>query len=309
MDKNLAYRVSIVSIIVNIGLSLFKAIAGIMAKSGAMISDAVHSASDVFSTVVVMIGIKISSKEADKEHPYGHERMECIAAIILAFILMVTGIGIGWGGLKNIIGAIKGESNVIAVPGVLALAAAVVSIAVKEAMYWYTRSAAKNLRSDALMADAWHHRSDALSSIGSFAGIFTARMGLPVMDSIASVIICLFIAKAAWNIASDAIDKTVDKSCCPETVEEISNVITAQDGVMGLADIKTRMFGSRLYVDIIIEADGTLPLNDAHDIAESVHDAVEHKFPDVKHCMVHVNPYDYEKSEMNFKKSRETEKN
>ena len=136
MNKNLAYRVSIVSIIVNIVLSLFKAIAGIMAKSGAMISDAVHSASDVFSTVVVMIGIKISSKEADKEHPYGHERMECIAAIILAFILMVTGIGIGWGGLKNIIGVIKGESSVIAVPGVLALAAAVVSIAVKEAMYW-----------------------------------------------------------------------------------------------------------------------------------------------------------------------------
>ena len=292
MNKNLAYKVSIVSIIVNIGLSLFKAIAGIMAKSGAMISDAVHSASDVFSTIVVMIGIKISSKEADKEHPYGHERMECIAAIILAFILMVTGIGIGFGGLKNIIGVIKGESSAITVPGVLALAAAVVSIAVKEAMYWYTRSAAKKLRSDALMADAWHHRSDALSSIGSFAGIFAARMGLPVMDSIASVIICLFIAKAAWNIASDAIDKTVDKSCCPETVEKISNVITTQDGVMGLADIKTRMFGSRLYVDIIIEADGTLPLNDAHDIAESVHDAVEHNFPDVKHCMVHVNPYD-----------------
>ena len=153
-------RVSAVSIISNIALTVFKLLAGIIAHSGAMISDAVHSASDVFSTFVVIIGIKLSSKESDKEHPYGHERMECVAAIFLSTILCITGLGIGGAALKNII--TRNYSN-LAMPGILALIAAFVAIATKEGMYWYTRINAIKIESSELLADAWHHRYEAVS--------------------------------------------------------------------------------------------------------------------------------------------------
>ena len=181
--QKVATKVSIVTIIGNVVLSLFKVLAGTVAHSSAMISDEVHSASDVFSTIVVMIGIKLAAKESDKEHPYGHERLECVAAILLAMVLFVTGLMIGWEALQNII---SGNYESLKVPGMLALVAAVVSIAAKEAMYWYTRYYAKKIDSSALMADAWHHRSDAFSSIGALVGIAGARLGFPVMDSVAS---------------------------------------------------------------------------------------------------------------------------
>ena len=168
-----ANKVSIVTIIGNLILSLMKLFAGIFAHSSAMISDAIHSASDVFCTIVVIIGIKISSKRPDKEHPYGHERMECVAAIVLSIVLFITGLGIGVDAFETII---SGDYSNIQVPGVLALIAAIVSILVKEAMYWYTRHYAKKIDSSALMADAWHHRSDAFSSIGALIGIAGARM-------------------------------------------------------------------------------------------------------------------------------------
>lgn len=286
-EKKMAMHVSVVSIIVNVVLSAFKLFAGIFASSGAMISDAIHSASDVFSTFIVMIGIHISSKKADVQHQYGHERLECVASIILAVILAETGIGIGISGLQTICG---GNYDHLQAPGLLALIAAIVSIVVKEWMFWYTRAAAKKTNSSALMADAWHHRSDALSSIGSFIGIFGARLGLPILDPIASVVICIFIVKAAFSIFKDAIDKMVDKSCDDETVEKIRKVVLEQDGVIGIDDLKTRLFGTRIYVDVDISADGEIPLKEAHRIAEEVHLSIENSFPTVKHCMVHVNP-------------------
>ena len=221
-DKATAMKVSIVSIAVNIFLSVFKLIAGVIAGSGAMISDAVHSASDVFSTFVVMIGVSLSSKQSDKDHPYGHERMECVASILLSVVLAITGLGIGMTGINKITG--RDDSELI-IPGILALVAAVVSIVVKEGMYWYTRAAAKKINSGALMADAWHHRSDALSSIGSFIGIFGARLGFPILDPIASVVICIFIEKASIDIFRDAVDKMVDKSCPDETIDEMKNLL------------------------------------------------------------------------------------
>ena len=286
-DKKIAMRVSTVSIVVNIALSVLKLLAGIVAHSGAMISDAVHSASDVFSTIVVIIGVHAASKEADEEHPYGHERMECVAAIILAVVLFATGAAIGYSGLNQLR---DGNYKNIAVPGVLALVAAIVSIVTKEWMYWYTVIAAKKINSGALKADAWHHRSDALSSIGALIGIGSARMGYPFMDSVASVVICVFIIKAAYDIFKDAIDKMLDTSCDKDTVKKLRKVIQSQEGVLGISKLATRIFGSKIYVDVEIEADGNMRLKDAHDIAENVHDAIEHKFENVKHCMVHVNP-------------------
>lgn len=285
--EKVAMKVSFVSIVTNVILSVFKLFAGIFAHSGAMVSDAIHSASDVFSTFVVIIGIKISSKESDKEHPYGHERMECVAAIVLATILAITGLGIGSSAAEKLI---AGHYETLVVPGMLALIAAILSIVVKEAMFWYTRINAKRIDSGALMADAWHHRSDALSSVGALIGIGGAQLGFPVMDAIASLVICIFILKAAYDIFKDAISKMVDRACDEETEEQLKNCALAQDGVLGIDLLHTRTFGNKIYVDIEISADGNMSLFEAHNIAEQVHDSIEQSFPKVKHIMVHVNP-------------------
>ena len=287
-ENALAMKVSGVSIAVNLLLSVFKLIAGILAHSGAMISDAVHSASDVGSTFIVMIGVTLSGKKSDKEHQYGHERMECVSSIILSGLLLATGLGIGLGGVENIVKSSHGEAIVI--PGMLALVAAVVSIVVKEWMFWYTRGAAKKINSGALMADAWHHRSDAMSSVGAFVGIFGARMGFPILDPLASVVICLLIVKASVDIFRDAIDKMVDRSCDEKTEKEMRETILKVDGVKRIDLLQTRLFGSKMYVDIEIAADGAQTLDAAHEIAEKVHHAIEETFTEVKHCMVHVNP-------------------
>ena len=285
--QKVAEKVSTVTILGNLFLSVFKLIAGIAARSNAMISDAVHSASDVFSTFVVMIGIKLASKEADKEHPYGHERLECVAAIILAMVLFITGLGIGIQTLKNIF---SGSYSDLQVPGIFALAAAIVSIVCKEGMYWYTRYYARKIDSSALLADAWHHRSDALSSVGALIGIGGARLGFPIMDSIASLVIFVFIAKAAYDIFKDAVDKMVDHSCDEETEKQISVCVMKNQEVRGIDSLYTRIFGNKIYVDIEIKVDGSYTLIRSHEIAEEVHDNIEKNFSKIKHIMVHVNP-------------------
>ncbi len=285
--EQVAMKVSTISIVANFILTVLKLLAGVIAHSGAMISDAIHSASDVFSTIVVIIGIKISRKESDKDHPYGHERLECVAAIVLATILAATGLGIGYSAVTKIL---AGNYENLAVPGILALVAAIVSIIVKEAMYQYTKVYARKIDSSALMADAWHHRSDALSSVGALIGIAGARMGFPILDSVASAVICIFIEKAAYDIFMDAVDKMVDKACDEETETALRECAAGQEGVLGIDLLHTRVFGNKIYVDIEIEADGELTLTKAHAIAERVHDAIEKNFPKVKHIMVHVNP-------------------
>ena len=288
-NQKTAMRVSAVSIGVNILLSVGKLLAGILGHSGAMVSDAVHSASDVFSTIIVIVGVRISGKASDRNHPYGHERLECVASIILATILFATGVGIGVNGLKTVL---QGNYEELPIPGIMALAAAVISIAAKEWMYWYTRAAAKRIRSGALMADAWHHRSDSLSSVGAFVGIAGSRMGFPILDSAASVVISIFIGKAAYDIFMDAVDKMVDKACDKETEETLRKIALSQKGVLGIDRLMTRQFGAKMYVDMEIAADGNKTLYETHEIAEQVHNAIEAHFPDVKHCMVHVNPAD-----------------
>ena len=285
--QKVANRVSMITIIGNIALSVIKLLAGIIAHSNAMISDAVHSASDVFSTIVVIIGIKLASKKSDKEHPYGHERLECVAAIVLAIVLFITGLGIGMEALKNIA---SGNYDNLQVPGILALIAAILSIVTKEGMYWYTRYYAKKIDSSALMADAWHHRSDAFSSIGALIGIGGARLGFPIMDSIASLVIFVFIVKAAFDIFKDAMDKMVDHSCDEAMENQLRDCIMRNDNVLGIDILQTRIFGNKIYVDVEIQADGSLTLQEGHTIAEAVHDDIERTFPKVKHIMVHVNP-------------------
>ncbi|MCL2377910.1 MAG: cation diffusion facilitator family transporter [Defluviitaleaceae bacterium] len=286
-NQQIAMRTARNSIGVNIALSAFKLFAGIFAGSAAMVADAMHSITDLVSTLVVIIGIKMAGKQPDKEHPYGHERFECVATLILAALISVVGIGIGWAGVTAII---SGDFNEISVPGVLALIAAVVSICVKEGLFWYVRAAAKKIDSSGLMADAWHSRVDGLSSIGSFIGILGARMGFPILDPVAAIVICLFILKTALGIAKDALGKMTDRACSDETEAQMRDVIMAHQGVEGIDRLNTRMFGNKIYVDVDICVDGRISLKEAHDTAQGVHDAIEQQFDKVKHCMVHVNP-------------------
>ena len=285
--EQIAMKVSWVSICVNVLLSAFKLVAGILARSSAMVADSVHSISDVCGTIIVMVGVKMSNKESDKEHQYGHERMECVAAILLSVILLFIGFGIAYSGVHKIINATYGTMSI---PGLLALIAAVASIVMKEAMFWYTKIAAKKIDSVALMAEAWHHRSDALSSVGSFAGIFGARLGYPILDPVACVVICVFIFKAAYDIFKEAIGRMTDKASDEKSIEEIISIISENEGVLGLDQLRTRVFGDKIYVDIEISADGNSTLTEAHAIAEKIHDEIESRVKNVKHCMVHVNP-------------------
>ncbi len=280
-------RVSALTILGNILLTVFKLFAGIAGHSGAMVSDAIHSMSDVAATAITYFGIRLSRKDADQQHPYGHERVECLVSLLLGLLLFMVGCGIGWEGILKIAG---GAYDQLTVPSTLALAAAIVSILTKEAMYWYTRHYALLLNSTAFMADAWHHRSDALSSVGSLIGIGGAMLGFPVLDPAASIAICLCILKVAFDILKDAVKKMLDTSCGPEYEETLSNFISAQPGVIRLDSLRTRMFGSRVYVDLEIAVEGEKPLREAHSIAEQVHDGVEAQFPNVKHIMIHVNP-------------------
>lgn len=286
-NEKIAIKVSVISIILNCLLTLIKFISGVISKSSAMISDSVHSLSDVLSTFVVIIGVKISNKKADSDHPYGHERIECVSAIILSSMLFIIGALIGINGIKNV----TNSSNLV-MPGVLALIASIISIISKEAMYLYTIRVSKKINSAALKADAWHHRSDALSSIGSFIGILGSRLGFKIFDPLASVIISLCIIKVSIDIFKDAIDKMVDKSCDKEVIDKVISVIEKNESVKNIDDIKTRQFGNKAYVDVEISVDENLLLKDAHKVAEEIHDSVENEINIVKHCMVHVNPYE-----------------
>ena len=287
-SKSVALRISAVTIILNFLLTVFKFIAGIVGKSGAMLSDAIHSASDVISTIIVMIGFVLSRKKSDFEHQYGHERLECVSALILAGILGATGAGIGYTGLKTVISQ---NYQTLETPTLLALSASVISILIKEMMYWYTVIGAKKINSSSLKADAWHHRSDALSSVGSLIGIFGAMHGYKIFDPLACVVISFFILKATYDIIKDAVNKMIDKSCDEETVAKMTTLVLEQDGVKRLDVIRTRLFGNKIYVDIEISADENLRLKESHAISQNVHDAIEKEFPLVKHCMVHVNPF------------------
>ena len=206
---------------------------------------------------------------------------------MLGLILLVTGVGIGWVGLEKIL---AGNYESLPIPGMIALVAAIVSIAVKEGMFWYTRHWARVIRSSAFEADAWHHRSDAMSSIGALVGVGGSMLGYPVLDPIASVVICLFILKQGISIIYDALKKMLDTSCGEQFEEEVRQLVDAENQVGHIDMLRTRMFGDKVYIDMEIAIDGSMQLTDAHAIAERVHDDIEHAFPEVKHVMIHVNP-------------------
>ena len=277
---------SIMGILGNVALAAFKLTAGIIGKSGAMVSDAAHSLSDVVATLIAYIGVRLSRQEEDANHPYGHERLECVASLILSLILAGTGIGVGYSGIRKLF--LVHETPEI--PTLLPLIAAVVSIVVKEGMFRYTMYYARKLDSSAFKADAWHHRSDAMSSVGAFAGIGLARLGFPIMDPIAGLVIAVLILKVAFDIFKDAIAKMLDTSVGKDFERSVRKFIEEQPDVRHIDVLRTRQFGNRIYVDLEIAVRRDMSLVEAHNIAENVHRNVEKEFPNVKHIMIHVNP-------------------
>ncbi|MBR4473360.1 MAG: cation transporter [Oscillospiraceae bacterium] len=285
-EQKIIKRLSEVGIIGNILLAGFKLFAGIIGRSGAMVSDAAHSLSDVFATLIAYIGVRLSRREEDAEHPYGHERFECVASLILGLILAGTGIGIGYASVQKLLS----DQTAAEVPTLLPLLAAVISIVVKEGMFRYTMYYAKKMDSAAFQADAWHHRSDALSSVGAFVGIGLAKLGYPKMDPIASLLICVLILKVAFDITRDALNQMLDTSCDRAFESDLRAFIGEQPGVKHVDLLHTRQFGNKIYVDLEIAVDRNISLVDAHGIAESIHASVEKQYPNVKHIMIHVNP-------------------
>lgn len=280
-------KVSGIGIAGNLLLAGFKLVAGIVGHSRAMISDALHSASDIAGGIIVVIGVQISEKKEDRDHPYGHERLESIASILLAVILLVAGLAMGSSSVETLV---SGSYRDAPVPGGIALAAAIVSILVKESMYWMTLRRAKALNSEVLQAEALHHRSDSLSSIGSLAGIAGARMGIRSMDAAAGLVICAFILKSAYDIFREAMEKLIDHRSSDEMEERIRNCVSSCEEVKRIDLLRTREFGRKVYVDLEISMDGSLTLEEAHSTAERIHDALEEQFPEIKHVMIHMNP-------------------
>lgn len=284
-NYKLGIRASWITIIINIILAVSKIVAGILGSSNAMVADGVHTLSDILTTFVVLMGLKISSKEADDEHPYGHEKYESVFAKILSVLLLLTGIFIGY---KSITILINGG---IKIPKSIALITAFLSIIVKEGMYWYTIKIARKIKSISMEADAWHHRSDAFSSVGTFVGVLGARLGFPALDPIAGIIVSMLVIKVGGDLYIKSVKELVDESASKEMLKIIKEKTKSIDGVRGIKDLKTRVFGNKIYVDIEIFVDSNISVKIGHDIAEKVHDRLEAEISDIKHCMIHIEPF------------------
>lgn len=284
----LATNVARINLVNNFILAISKTTIGYFAHSSALLNDGINNMGDTLSSIIAMIGISAASRKADEDHPYGHERLECVAAILLSGIIMFVAIALFGSGLSAII---KKSYLTTPVPTFLAVVASIASIVIKAVMYLYTRWAGKKAHSPALMASAGDSLSDVLATTGGLIGIIFARMGYPIGDAIAAVIIALFIFRVGVEIFKDGMDQMVDRACEESFVTEIKDLIETQKGVLRVDFLRTRQFGSRCYVDVEIAAEPTQSLTDAHTIAERVHDTIEATFPMVKHCMVHVNPY------------------
>lgn len=284
---HIAIKVTNVIIACNIFLCLIKMVGGIIADSNALISDGINSVFDVVSGVIVIVGTRIAKKNPDKEHPYGHERFESVAAIILAVILFVTAVFVGHTAIENLLNESYKSSGI---PGKLSILAALMSMAMKEIMFWYTKSAADRINSVALKAAAWDHRADVISTAGALIGIMLSRYGFLASDLIASLIVCIFIIRTSYKVFREAIEQMTDRSCDDGFLQDLRDDILSVKGVLGIDILQVRTFGNKYYVDLEIRENGSISLSDAHKVAEQVHDAIEKKYPTVKHIMIHVNP-------------------
>lgn len=288
-EQRIISQTSLFTIILNILLAIMKIITGIIGRSTALISDAINSTSDVLTTAVVWISGKISRKDRDEDHPYGHEKMESMISVVLGVFLILTAIEIIKQAGDSLIGYLfRGED--LTAPTIVALIAALLTIVVKEIMYRLTKYNAKRASSSALAAMAIDHRSDQFAALGVVIGVGGAMLGFLFLEPVASLIICLLIFRMGFRIIKIGFSQVVDQAADEETRAKIVAIASHFDGVVRLDDIKTRMFGMKMFVDLEIAVNHQLLISEAHDIAQRLHDHIEAEMPEVKHCMIHVNP-------------------
>ncbi|WDV45993.1 cation diffusion facilitator family transporter [Clostridiaceae bacterium M8S5] len=276
-------RVMWITVFLNIILGAFKVIVGFVYNSNALIADGIHTISDVFSSIGLIIGLIIAKKPRDIDHQYGHEKAESISALILSLILIAVGINICYSSIKLIIN----PSDIK--PGNLAIVAAVLSIIIKEVQFRIAINTGKKIQSTALIADAWHHRSDALSSIGALIGIIGSRLGFSILDPIAGVIVSIIVIKAGFDIFKSSYEELMDTSLDTEILSSLIDKIIAHEGVRTINDIKARKHGNQYFVDVIIAVNPNITVAMGHKIAEDVENIVYNNI-NAKDVMVHVNP-------------------
>lgn len=285
------YRATWLGNLVNLLLVVFKFIAGIWGHSAAMVADAVHSLSDFATDIVVLLFVHISNKPQDKSHDYGHGKYETLATAVIGILLFVVGVGLCWNGLMSVKAAWNGE--VPEAPDLLALWAAIVSILSKEAIYHYTRYVGKRTHSSAVIANAWHHRSDALSSIGTAAGIGSAIwLGgqWRVLDPMAAIVVSVFIVKVAVSLLKPCVDELTDSSLPEDTEEQIKKIAEETPGVSALHNLRTRRIGDHYAIEMHIRMDGHLTLFEAHAKASAIEKRLKGKYGAETHVGIHVEP-------------------
>lgn len=285
------YKVTIWGSIVNFILLIFKFVAGVLGHSSAMVADAIHSLSDFATDIIVLFFVRISSKPADTTHKYGHGKFETLATAFIGFALLAVGIGILIEGTKNIVAVVRGE--VLQAPGVIALLAAAVSIISKEILYKYTVYKGRQINSQAVVANAWHHRSDAFSSIGTLVGIAGAMFlgeKWRVLDPVAAIIVSVFILKVAIDILRNSLEELMEHSLPDAEEEEIKQIILSTNGVESPHHLRTRRIGNRVAIEVHIRMNGDMTLTKAHQITTEVEQQLKLRFGENTHIGIHTEP-------------------
>jgi cation diffusion facilitator family transporter len=290
--KKAVVRITLVGSVVNLALLTLKFVAGILGRSAAMIADAVHSLSDFVTDIIVLVFIRISSKPRDESHKYGHGKYETLATVIIGVVLCLVGLKLMWDGGNKVYGFFfKGEQ--LASPGYIALIAALVSIVVKEILFRYTVIVGRRENSQSVIANAWHHRSDAFSSLGTALGIGGAILLGPnwaVLDPIAAVVVSVFIVKVALELLIPAINELLEKSLPADVEAEILNTIMMTPGVSDPHNLRTRRIGNNYAIEIHIRVDGAMSVCDAHDLTKLIETRLRERFGQDTHVNIHVEP-------------------
>lgn len=285
------YKVTLVGSVVNFALLIFKFFAGIIGHSSAMIADAVHSLSDFVTDIIVIIFVKIAGKPEDRDHNYGHGKYETLASVMVGAFLGIVGIGLGYNGVVHTIGFYRGET--LEAPNWWALTAAILSILLKEWLYHYTIRAGRKLDSAALRANAWHHRSDAFTSVATLIGIAGA-MALGdkwrVLDPLAAVVVSGFIIKAAWSLMKPGLDELLERSLPDEENSLIASIITSTPGVITFHHLRTRRIGGHRAIEAHVKMPADYTLARAHEVASDIERAIKETYGKETHVGIHMEP-------------------
>ncbi len=279
-----AKRSTLVSVVVNLVLTTVQVLVGVFAHSQALIADGIHSLSDLIADFVVLLANQHSRKEADEDHHYGHHRYETAASLVLGVLLLSVGIGMLWSAVHKL-----GDPELIPKVKPVALYVALVALVSKELLFRYMLAAAERVRSSMLVANAWHARSDAASSLVVALGIIGNLVGYPLLDPVAALIVGFMVTKMGWEFGWDALNDLMDRSVSEEQIEQIREILTDTPGVQGVHDLRTRKMGDMIMVDAHIEVDGELSVREGHDIAATARERVMRKLP-VLDVMTHLDP-------------------